>query len=113
MTLCLESVSTKFRNYASVLGNVFWVTGWMLAGVLRLFISNWRWLYFCACIPGILTIPYYWCTPESIHWLINQNRHHDVKKYIKKSMRINRTTIELRECRQENEIEVNFTSILC
>ncbi|KAK6013945.1 hypothetical protein OSTOST_20711 [Ostertagia ostertagi] len=78
--LCMESVALEFRSLIPLMGTITWVIGYIAAGVLRLFISNWRWLYFAVSVPGLLTIPFYWFTPESIHWLITNRKNKGVSK---------------------------------
>ncbi|KHJ91921.1 hypothetical protein OESDEN_08198 [Oesophagostomum dentatum] len=78
--LCMESVALEFRSITPLMGSITWVIGYIAAGVLKLFISNWRWLYFAVSIPGLLTIPYYWLTPESLHWLITNRKKKGVSK---------------------------------
>lgn len=103
--LCMESVALEFRSLIPLMGTITWVTGYLAAGVLRLFISNWRWLYFAVSVPGLLTIPYYWFTPESIHWLITNRKNKGVSKYIRTSSRFNRVQIPLHECKSANHLE--------
>ncbi|WKY13301.1 hypothetical protein Q1695_004260 [Nippostrongylus brasiliensis] len=103
--LCMESVALEFRSLIPLMGTITWVTGYLAAGVLRLFIANWRWLYFAVSVPGLLTIPYYWFTPESIHWLITNKKNKGVSKYIRTSSRFNRIEIPLHECKSSNNLE--------
>ncbi|KAK5984022.1 hypothetical protein GCK32_003950 [Trichostrongylus colubriformis] len=102
--LCMESVALEFRSLIPLMGTITWVIGYLAAGVLRLFISNWRWLYFAVSVPGLLTIPYYWLTPESIHWLITNKKNKGVSKYIRTSSRFNRVEIPLHECKSTNDL---------
>ncbi|VDK49782.1 unnamed protein product [Anisakis simplex] len=76
---CCESVSVKFRSFIPVVGTFAWVSGIMLVGILRVFISNWRWLYFAVSLPGLLTYSYYW--------------------YIEKSSTFNHKTISIPDCK--------------
>lgn len=78
--LAVESVSTEFRDLLPVMGTFSWVLGYMLAGIFSIFISDWRSLYFAASVPGILTIPFFWFTPESIHWLMTRQDDKKIKK---------------------------------
>ncbi|XGW04620.1 hypothetical protein V3C99_015648 [Haemonchus contortus] len=102
--LCMESVALEFRSLIPLMGTITWVIGYLAAGVLRLFISNWRWLYFAVSVPGLLTIPYYWFTPESIHWLIANKKNKGVSKYIRTSSRFNRAEIPLHECKSASNL---------
>ncbi|CAJ0939843.1 unnamed protein product, partial [Mesorhabditis belari] len=102
-TNLLESVSTSFRDLVPALPAIFWVVGYLMAGVFKLFIANWRWLYFAISIPGVLTIPLIWYTPESIHWLITNKKHAGVKKYITAANRVNRHQLSLSSCKLSDE----------
>ncbi|CAJ0589535.1 unnamed protein product [Cylicocyclus nassatus] len=103
--LCMESVALEFRSITPLMGSLTWVIGYVAAGVLHLFISNWRWLYFAVSVPGLLTIPFYWLTPESLHWLITNKKKNGVSKYIRTSSRFNRVQIPLHECKSAGDLE--------
>ncbi|CAB3397851.1 unnamed protein product [Caenorhabditis bovis] len=80
--LCMESVALDFHSFIPLLSSLTWVLGYILAGVFDMFISNWRWLYFAVSLPGILTIPFYWFTPESLHWLVNNKKERKIESVI-------------------------------
>ncbi|PAV61884.1 hypothetical protein WR25_22809 [Diploscapter pachys] len=103
--LCMESVSTEFRDFIPLMSNFFWLVGYMLAGVFSTFIHNWRWLYFAITVPSMLTIPFYWCVPESLHWLITKKNTRAVRKYIHTSSRFNRSHIVLSECQSGTNLD--------
>lgn len=100
--LCMESVSVEFRSLTPVLTTIAWVGGYMLAGVFYVFFKNWRVLYFAASVPGLLTIPFFWFTPESIHWLMTKKDGRKIEKYINSAVAFNKQTISLIECRSAN-----------
>ncbi|CAI5453269.1 unnamed protein product [Caenorhabditis angaria] len=100
--LCVESVALEFRSLTPLLTTVTWVTGYMLAGVLHLFIPNWRWLYFAISLPGLLTIPYYWWTPESLHWMITSRKGKQVRKFVETCERVNKQKIDLSKCMSDD-----------
>ncbi|TKR86431.1 hypothetical protein L596_011024 [Steinernema carpocapsae] len=97
--LCLESVSVEFRSLIPFVGTISWVFGYELVGVLRMFITSWRWLYFAISIPGLLTISYYWFMPESLHWMVIHKKTKGITRYLKHSSRINKKELALDECR--------------
>ncbi|KAK5967982.1 MFS domain-containing protein [Trichostrongylus colubriformis] len=101
--LCMESVALEFRSLIPLMGTITFVIGYIAAGLLHLLISNWRWLYFAISVPGLLTIPYYWLTPESIHWLITNKKNKEVFRYIRTSSRFNHVEIPLHECKSTND----------
>ncbi|CAO4382780.1 unnamed protein product [Caenorhabditis nigoni] len=100
--LCMESVSLEFRSLIPVLTTISWVGGYMLAGVFYIFFKNWRVLYFAASVPGLLTIPFFWFTPESLHWLVTKQNDKKIQKYINESVAFNKQTISLIDCRSAN-----------
>lgn len=97
--LCMESVALDFRSLIPLVATITWVIGYTLAGVLQIFIKDWRWLYFAISIPGTLTIPFYWLTPESLHWLITKKKDTHVRKFIKTCSKFNNIEISLSECK--------------
>ncbi|EFP07966.1 hypothetical protein CRE_15060 [Caenorhabditis remanei] len=101
--LCMESVSVEFRSFIPVLTTISWVGGYMLAGVFYMFFKNWRMLYLMATVPGLLTIPFYWFTPESLHWLLTKQNNRKIEKYINESVTFNKQTISLIDCRSANQ----------
>uniref|UniRef100_A0A1I7V2Z6 MFS domain-containing protein n=2 Tax=Caenorhabditis tropicalis TaxID=1561998 RepID=A0A1I7V2Z6_9PELO len=107
--LCLESVSVEFRSLTPVVSAISWVGGYMLAGVFSILFKDWRVLYFAASIPGILTIPFYWFTPESLHWLVTKKKDKKIQKYINASIAFNKQTISLIECKSDNETSSSKT----
>ncbi|CAD6197250.1 unnamed protein product [Caenorhabditis auriculariae] len=100
--LCMETVALEFRSLTPLVGNFFWVAGYMLAGVFRIFISRWRVLYFAISILGALTVPLFWLVPESPHWLITQKRNKQIRRYILKSSKFNRTDVSLDMCKTDD-----------
>ncbi|VDO36427.1 unnamed protein product [Onchocerca flexuosa] len=80
---------------------VAWVLGIMLVGVLRIWILNWRWLYFTISIPSILSVFYYWLLPESPYWSISHNKQHAIERYIENACRYNNVNIDVSKCELE------------
>ncbi|CAB3397850.1 unnamed protein product [Caenorhabditis bovis] len=103
--LCMESVALDFHSFIPLLSSLTWVLGYILAGVFDMFISNWRWLYFAVSLPGILTIPFYWFTPESLHWLVNNKKERKIERYIAVCSHYNKMEIPLHNCRNDSQEE--------
>lgn len=57
---CCESVAMEFRSLIPIAYTFAWVMGIMVVGILRIWILNWRWLYFAISIPSALSVLYYW-----------------------------------------------------
>ncbi|KAL4002247.1 Sugar transporter family protein [Acanthocheilonema viteae] len=96
--MCCESVAVEFRSLIPMVYTSAWVTGIMLVGILRIWILNWRWLYFAISVPSILSALYYWLLPESPYWSITHNKHHTIEQYIKNACRYNNVKIDLSKC---------------
>lgn len=62
-----ESVTVEFRSLLPVIYSFTWVAGIMLVGILRIWILNWRWLYFATSIPSTVSILYYWFVLIILH----------------------------------------------
>ncbi|CEF70049.1 General substrate transporter family and Major facilitator superfamily domain, general substrate transporter and Major facilitator superfamily domain-containing protein [Strongyloides ratti] len=105
--LIIESVATEFRDVSPILSNFTWFFGYSMVGVLRYFIDSWQWLYFFLTAPGILTFSYYWLIPESIHWLVQNNKTKKVNKYIKKSSELNKKSVLLEECQKKSSTSLS------
>ncbi|OZC11491.1 transporter, major facilitator family protein [Onchocerca flexuosa] len=99
--MCCESVAIEFRSLIPVAYTVAWVLGIMLVGVLRIWILNWRWLYFTISIPSILSVFYYWLLPESPYWSISHNKQHAIERYIENACRYNNVNIDVSKCELE------------
>uniref|UniRef100_A0A0K0EJ56 MFS domain-containing protein n=1 Tax=Strongyloides stercoralis TaxID=6248 RepID=A0A0K0EJ56_STRER len=106
--LIIESVAAEFRDVSPILANFTWFFGYSMVGILRYFIDSWQWLYFFLTAPGILTFSYYWLIPESIHWLVQNNKTKKVNKYIKTSSKLNKKSVLLEECQKNSS-----TSLSC
>ncbi|KAI6190072.1 Major facilitator superfamily MFS-1 domain containing protein, protein [Aphelenchoides bicaudatus] len=101
----IECATASFRSMSPLFMSVVWFVGYMGIGVLHMLIPNWRWHFFSFSAPCLVTFAFYWLMPESIHWMISNNRSDGVKKYIKQSCRINRREIQLNECQSATRIE--------
>ncbi|EFO28152.2 hypothetical protein LOAG_00332 [Loa loa] len=102
-TMCCESVAVEFRSLIPVAYTFAWVTGIMFVGILRIWILNWRWLYFAISIPSTLSALYYWLLPESPYWSITHNKHKGIEKYIKDACRYNNVKLDLSKCELDSQ----------
>uniref|UniRef100_A0A915PBZ0 Major facilitator superfamily (MFS) profile domain-containing protein n=1 Tax=Setaria digitata TaxID=48799 RepID=A0A915PBZ0_9BILA len=99
--MCCESVAVEFRSLVPVAFTITWVFGIMLVGVLRIWILNWRRLYFIISIPSILSVFYYWFLPESPYWLISHGKQHAIEQYIKAACDYNKVQIDVSKCESD------------
>ena len=105
----MESVSTEFRNLVPIAFNSFWITGYLLAGILKLYINEWRVLYLVATIPGFLCLPYYWLISESVHWMVTMKKYDEMKEYIRKAEKYNGVNIDLLSCQTLETFKVLYS----
>lgn len=88
----IESVAPFFRSIMPLFATIVWVSGYMLIGILNIYILNWRWFYFIISAPGIFTIAFYWYyifddtfdfrfCPETLHWSINNKNISKIQKF--------------------------------
>ncbi|KAF7630006.1 MFS domain-containing protein [Meloidogyne graminicola] len=99
--LTVESVAGSFRSIQTLLNTLIWVFGIFSVGILYIFIENWRYLYLYILFPLLISIFYYKTFPESIHWLIANNKTKEIQKYIFYSCEINKININLNSCKKE------------
>uniref|UniRef100_A0A914S5A6 Major facilitator superfamily (MFS) profile domain-containing protein n=1 Tax=Parascaris equorum TaxID=6256 RepID=A0A914S5A6_PAREQ len=113
--LSCESVSIEFRSLIPLVGTFTWVAGIIMVGALRIFIGNWRWLYFAISVPGLLTVSYYWLVVFSLPVITGVSPLDDNSQsgqgnfevyifginiwYIKASSRFNKISVSLPECK--------------
>lgn len=76
----IETTTASFRSISPLLVTFVWVFGYIIVGVLHIFIPNWRYLYFCVSAPALITFIFYWFMPESIHWSISNKRSKQVSR---------------------------------
>ncbi|XP_018009367.1 organic cation transporter protein [Hyalella azteca] len=72
--LLVEFVGAKYRTTLGMLIPVPFSVGEAATGVLAYFIRDWRYLQAAVTVPALLLISYKWVMPESVRWLVTQNR---------------------------------------
>ncbi|KAF8355152.1 hypothetical protein PRIPAC_96775, partial [Pristionchus pacificus] len=98
-----EVVAPKTREYTPFIGAFFWVFGYMFAGVARMYIKNWRWVYFTCTFPGVMAVMVYFkYFPESLHWQVSNKQKEEITLHIQRATRINKMQINVQECLNEN-----------
>lgn len=85
LVLVSEFAPSKHRASYAALSRVFMMFGWVLAGLIAMFVitrfNEWRWCYLFGGLPALYAILMHKFVPESVHWLLN-------KEYTKEAMRI-------------------------
>uniref|UniRef100_A0A914MK65 Major facilitator superfamily (MFS) profile domain-containing protein n=1 Tax=Meloidogyne incognita TaxID=6306 RepID=A0A914MK65_MELIC len=112
--ITVEAVAGSFRSIQALLNALIWVFGIFSVGILHhYYIKNWRYLYLFIAFPGLISIVYYKVFPESLHWLIANKKTEEIRKYIIKSSKMNKTNINLNICRTEQIIENGVVVVDC
>ncbi|XP_067619680.1 organic cation transporter protein-like [Eurosta solidaginis] len=92
--IAMEMVGPKKRLYAGMFLMMFFSTGFMLTGAFGYFIHEWRTFQIAISLPGLVFLGYYWIIPESVRWLISNNRREDAIANIKKAARFNNVDLD-------------------
>ncbi|GMR60282.1 hypothetical protein PMAYCL1PPCAC_30477, partial [Pristionchus mayeri] len=101
-----EVVAPKMREYTPFVGAFFWVFGYMFAGVARMYINSWRWIYFTCTFPGLMAIlVYFKYFPESLHWQVSNRLKEEITLHIQRATRINKMQINVQDCLTEPSSE--------
>lgn len=86
----IELVGPKRRVIACSLITIFYAIGEMVLALCAKFYPNWRILLRIMYIPALLLVMYFWILPESVRWLLSQNREDDAKKILKRAAKVNK-----------------------
>lgn len=65
----------------------------MLMGAFAFLIHDWRWLQVGLTIPGVIFLLYWWFIPESIRWLLANNKKNEAIEQIQRIARSNKVVI--------------------
>ncbi|KGK90059.1 MFS transporter [Desulfosporosinus sp. HMP52] len=87
VTMMSESVPTKNRGYFSASIMAFYVLGWVVAGVVAIYIVpllGWRVCYLVGGIPALYAFVLMSALPESTHWLLGKGREKEAIEIIKR-----------------------------
>ncbi|GMT07904.1 hypothetical protein PENTCL1PPCAC_30078, partial [Pristionchus entomophagus] len=107
-----EVVAPAMREYTPFVGAFFWVFGYMFAGMARMYIDSWRWIYFTCTFPGVMAVlVYFKYFPESLHWQVSTRQKEAITLHIQRATRINKMQINVQDCLTEpNSEDVSHTS---
>lgn len=91
--VALELVGKSKRVIAAMGLQYFFTFGWVLTGVLAYYIREWRYLQLALSLPGIVFLSYYWFLPESVRWLLTQNKKAEALTILRKAALVNKVQI--------------------
>lgn len=67
--------------------------GEIVLGTVAWNVLSWRRLLQCLYWPGLLSVVYFWISPESVRWLLSKSRHQEVEKMIQNAAKDNGVTL--------------------
>ncbi|KAF2346575.1 Major facilitator sugar transporter-like, partial [Trinorchestia longiramus] len=88
--LVAEFVGKKYRTPVSMMLGLPFSVGEMTTGVLAYFIRDWRYLQIAVTVSSLLLLSYKWIMPESVRWLISQNRTDEAIVILKSIAKMNK-----------------------
>uniref|UniRef100_A0A6A7G4B2 Organic cation transporter protein-like n=2 Tax=Hirondellea gigas TaxID=1518452 RepID=A0A6A7G4B2_9CRUS len=92
--LAVEFIGSKYRTFVGIMIETPFALGEAMAGVLAYFIRDWRYLQLAITLPAFLLISYRWLMPESIRWLVSQNRTEEAIVILKKVAKVNNKKLQ-------------------
>ncbi|VDM96124.1 unnamed protein product [Thelazia callipaeda] len=82
--LSYESVPIGLRGFVTLIYGLMWVIGYCTVAPLAYFVVNWRWLIVSCSAPSmLLAVLYFYIVPESLHFLIANNRKEKAVNWIR------------------------------
>ncbi|KAL5233280.1 hypothetical protein ACI65C_000690 [Semiaphis heraclei] len=101
----LEFVSPKYRMVVGVVIQMFFSVGFLLTSAFAYaFHNNWRYFQLAITIPTFFYTTYYWFIPESVRWLLTNDKQERAVKILQKVCKVNgvemsgKEIIEILEC---------------
>lgn len=104
LVLCIEMVGKRWRVLCGSALNVFTTLGVLLALLLAFWQRDWLTLQVISSTPLLLLAALFWLFPESVRWLITQQRFDEALSQIEKMARFNRRSLpdHLSLCRRSH-----------
>lgn len=91
--IALEMVGPKYRPFAGTCNMMFFSFGYMLTAGFAYFFRDWRTLQVALTLPGLCFLCYWWFIPESVRWLLSQNKRAEAIVIIEKAAKENGVTV--------------------
>ncbi|KAL9908317.1 organic cation transporter protein isoform X1 [Glossina fuscipes] len=89
----IELVGPQKRVLACCLITVFYALGEILLALFAKYYQNWRILLRILYGPTLALVAYFWILPESVRWLLSQNRDEEAKLILKQASAVNRSEL--------------------
>uniref|UniRef100_A0A8D8YVT5 Solute carrier family 22 member 5 n=1 Tax=Cacopsylla melanoneura TaxID=428564 RepID=A0A8D8YVT5_9HEMI len=94
IVLAVELISPENRIWATLIINCMYTVGDIWIGTIGYYWRNWRPFLLIIYGPGVLFLSYFWIMPESIRWLISQQRYDEAAVIINKMADWNHVKLE-------------------
>lgn len=74
---------------AGVCFMMFFSFGYITMGIIAIFITDWRIYQMAITLPGVIFLAYWWFIPESVRWLLTNNKIQKALLQIKRIAKAN------------------------
>ncbi|XP_014667237.1 PREDICTED: organic cation transporter protein-like [Priapulus caudatus] len=88
-----EMVGEPWRVTGGLGFQYAFTVGYCLVGVFAIFVRDWFWLQLAVTAPGLLMLPYWWCTSESVRWLLANDKDNEASDLIRKAAKVNKVIV--------------------
>ena len=89
----MELAGAKYRTPAGIWIEVPFAIGEALAGVLAIFIRDWRTFQYVSSVPIFLCCLIHFWLPESPRWLLANGKTKELQETVNKISRMNKKTL--------------------
>ncbi|XP_036325811.1 organic cation transporter protein-like [Rhagoletis pomonella] len=86
----IELVGPSKRVFACSVITIFYAIGEMLLAIVSMYFPNWRIMLRIFYIPSLAIVSYYWILPESVRWLLSQQRETEALDILKRAAQTNK-----------------------
>ncbi|CAD7005955.1 unnamed protein product [Ceratitis capitata] len=86
----IELVGPSKRVFACSIITIFYAIGEMLLAVVAMYYPNWRIILRIFYIPALAMLSYFWVLPESVRWLLSQERETEATDVLKRAAQTNK-----------------------
>ena len=107
-TLSVELVGSQYRTLAGMLVQIPFAIGEAFAGILAIFVADWREYHYVTSVPLFLLLGLAFVIPESPRWLMAAGRSKELSAMIQKMADTNGKKISSDILERINQLEVKF-----
>ncbi|KAK6732812.1 hypothetical protein RB195_016905 [Necator americanus] len=88
-----ELIGARHRRIVAVLAALFGAIGELILVGLAYFIRDYRVLHAAIALPWLILISYWWLMPESLRWLVTNERYREADVIMRKAAKVNKSNI--------------------